>query len=296
MKVSTENCGDRLRNVHSGLVDVCAQSRPVIRNPNDLHVHPALRELGYLDILDELAEAERAGPTIANPVFISHRRMILAGFGRWQSARLHGERQIQCVEFTLADEDALQFILLDNKPRRAWNTFVRVRLALTLESHFRQKALANMRDGGCHKGLARLPTPEQVHVRSEIAKIAGVGTRNVGNVKLILKEAHPHLIHALSAGTLTINKARKLCKLPKSQQLDSFAKSLEDHEVDAVIRRTLTRKCLSNPLPDTTFLLAALQEQESHRPGSVSVRCTKSGGFAILVGKELVECISPTKS
>jgi len=70
-----------------------------------------------------------------------------------------------------------------------------------------------MRAGGKYKGSATLPDLERVDVRQQIATIAGVGARNVSNVKTILQVAHPRLIEALTDGTLTINGAMRLCKL-----------------------------------------------------------------------------------
>ena len=117
---------------------------------------------------------------------------------------------------------SLQFILAHHRPQRAWNAFVRTRLALTLEPYFQRRALDNMRNGGRHKGSAKLPNPQHIDVRRQIAEIAGVGARNVSNVKIILAAAHSRLLTALANGTLTINKALRLCKLPRADQSEAF--------------------------------------------------------------------------
>jgi hypothetical protein len=174
-----------------GLLVTHAQARPVVRSPGELHLHPALRELDCLDVAEEVNEAERARLHARTPILITHEGMILSGFGLWHSALLHGEREIQCIEYVLGQEEALQFILAQQKPQRGWTPFVRTRLALTLEPYFQRRAVENMRDGGRYKGSASLPDLQRIDVRSKIAEIAGVGSRNVGNVKIILAAAHP---------------------------------------------------------------------------------------------------------
>lgn len=268
------------------------QSKVVVCNPNNLRTHPALLEFGDPEAIDDQIGAERLKSYMAKPVFIDKSGTILAGFRRWRSALLSGERELQCMELALDEEQSLEFILAHHSPQRGWNPFTRICVALKLETRFRRRALANMRDGGRHRGLAELPTLQHVDVRREIAHIARVGPRNVGKVKLILEEAHQRLIVALRDGSLTINKACKLCKLPKSAQLQAFSKSLEDREVDAVIRQALGRKSLPNAIPNAALLLTALQEQESCHPGSVVISRTRSGNLALSVSREVLEGIN----
>lgn len=288
--------GEPLGDAHSGRLPPSSWHGdcggcPVVRDPHDLRIHPALLDTGYSDRIDDLNEAERERNCIPKPLLISTNGTILAGFGRWRSALLHQEHEIECVEFALSEEDSLQFVLVHHKPRRGWNAFVRVHLALKLEPYFQRRALANMRDGGRYKGSAKLPTLHYMDVRKEIAHIAGVGTRNVSNVKLILKDAHPRLVLALCEGSLTINKARNLCKLPKPAQLTAFNKGLEDREVDAVIRQALKQKSPHDAIPNAGLLLTALLEQESCCPGSVVINRTRSGNLALSVRREVLQRI-----
>ena len=55
-----------------------------------------------------------------------------------------------------------------------------------------------MRAGGKYKGLANLPEAHRVDVRQQVADMAGVCPRNVGNVEAILKIAHPTLIETVT--------------------------------------------------------------------------------------------------
>jgi hypothetical protein len=267
------------------------QGRPVVRSPEDLHVHPALRELGCMDVALELNEAERVRHYYATrPILINSEGTILSGLGCWRSALLQGESEIQCVEYILGKEDSLQFILVHHRPQRGWNAFIRTRLALTLEPRVQRGAIDNMRDGGRYKGTANLPNLQHVDVRRRIAEIAGVGARNVSNVKIILNAAHPRLLTALDNGALTINKAIALCKLPLADQLEAFTQLIEDRAINKVIRLTFNRKH-QEPSPDVASVLAAFQLCESRHPGSVVVSRGRSGRTTISVSNELLDKI-----
>lgn len=262
---------------------------PVVRAPKDLHVHPALLEMDGMDVAGELNEAERVRHQAITPILISSGGTVLSGIGQLRSALLHGEQEIQCIEYVLGQEESLQFILAYHRPRHAWNAFVRTRLALTLEPHFQGRALDNMRNGGKHKGSAKLPNPQHVDVRRLMAGIAGVGARNVSNVKIILAAAHTRLLAALANGTLTINKALGLCKLPRADQLEAFTQLIEERAIDKVIRSSLTRGRQQEPCLESTSILTAFQLCASRHPGSVVVRRSPSGRTTISVSNELLD-------
>jgi hypothetical protein len=169
------------------------------------------------------------------------RNTILAGFGRWRLAVAQGTHEVQCIEIPISEEESLRFILNRHKPRPGWNAFVRIRAALTEEPYLQQRALENMRAGGRQKGSANLPEAQHINVRQQIADDAGVGTRNVSNVKTILKTAHPRLIAALMNGTLSINRAMQFCKLPQAEQLECLVRRAEDCEISKVIRQSVAR-------------------------------------------------------
>ena len=106
----------------------------------------------------------------------------------------------------------------------------------------RQQALENMRARGKVQKIWQICRKlGTLTVRQEIASTAGVGARNVGNVMTILKNAHPRLITVLLNGTLSINGAMRLCKLPRAEQLEPFIRQSEDREINKVIRRSVSR-------------------------------------------------------
>lgn len=268
------------------------KGRTVVRDLVQLRVHPALEEIGYCGFLPELGEAARSGDQVSTeePIFVTHTGLILAGFGRWRLAVSRQIPQIECVEYSLTDEDALQFMLRLQKRHTGWNPFVRIRLALRLEGTLQQRALTNMQIGGKYKGLANLPEAQRVDVRQEIAKIAGVGAsgRNVSSVKKILQTAHPRLISALQDGTLTINRALHFCKLDMDHQVAEFVRLGEDRATMNVIRQSLGRLKKQSNLPDAAGALEALQRMEAVQPGSVIVRVGRLTRTVVLVGQDLL--------
>ncbi len=272
------------------------EGRPVKRSPEQLRLHPALEELGWLGLIDELNDAARLkNQSVPEPIFVTPNGTILAGFGSWQLALLECRQDIHCIEYPLSEDESLPFILTHHQPRRGWNAFVRIRVALTLTPHFQQRALDNMRAGGKYKGSADLPEAQHVDVRQEIAAAAGVGTRNVSNVKMILDRAHPRLKDALRDGRLTINRAVQFCKLPWAEQLEQFTLYVEERETNKVVRRSIARPKDTKTSLDVVAVLDALRQQETRQPGSVVVRVSRRQSSVILVGRDLLTATQSQK-
>ena len=188
----------------------------------------------------------------------------------------------------VSENESLQFILSRHRSRRGWNNFVRIRLALRLEPYLRQKALDNMRVGGKYKGSATLPDLERVDVRQQIAGLAGVGTRNVSNVKTILQIAHPRIIEALTDGTLTINRGMQFCKLSRAEQLEQFIHYSTERATNKVIRQSLSRPSDQKSSAYLVKVLDALRQQEAKQPGSISIRLSARNQSVLLIGRDLL--------
>jgi inactivated superfamily I helicase len=133
-----------------------------------------------------------------------------------------------------------------------------------------------------------LPEAQHMGVRRKIADAAGVGTRNISNVKTILKNAHPRLIAALLNGTLTINRAIQFCKLPRAEQLEQFIRYSEERATNKVIRQSIARPKEEKISPDVFTVLNALQQQEVRQPGSVAVRVGRNKRTVVLIGQDLL--------
>jgi hypothetical protein len=264
--------------------------RSVFRSPGSLRPHRALEELGWTGGLDEFNDATTwlTHTSAPEPILVTTNGTILSGFGQWRSAVLDGRPGIDCFECALNEEESLQFILAHHQRQTGWNDFIRIRLALTLEPHLQQRAVDNMRAGGRFKGSANLPEARYVDVREEIASVAGVCSRNVSDVKALLKIAHPRLIGALQEGALKINRAIQFCKLPRAEQLDQFIRYSEERATNKVIRRSIPRPKETQVSPDIGAVLDALRHQETLQPGSVAVRVGRHKRTVVLVGQDLL--------
>ena len=195
--------------------------RPVTCPRRALRLHPAFTELNLAEWLLN-SELQGKPDGVHEPILITKGGIILGGFAEWHGAVSAGQAEIACTEFALNDDEALQLILTLHRPRVAWNDFIRTELALEQEPYFQSKALANQIAGGKYKGLANLPKAEHVDVREKIADLAGVSPRTVGNVKTILKKAHPSVVKALHNGTITINAALEICKFDTTRQVEEL--------------------------------------------------------------------------
>jgi hypothetical protein len=265
------------------------EGRPVVRSPEQLLLHRALEEVGWTGVIDEFNDAARlTNPSVTEPILITTNGTILAGFGRWRLAVFERRHEIHCIEYPFGEDESLQFILTHHQTRCGWNAFVRIRLALTLELNLQQRALDNMRAGGKYKGSANLPEAQHIDVRQEIARVTGVGARNVSNVRTILQTAHPRLIEALRDGMLTINRAIQFCKLPRAEQLEQFIRYSEERATNKVIRRFIAQPKEEKISPDVFSVLDALQHQEARRPGSVAVRVGRHKRTVVLIGQDLL--------
>ena len=264
------------------------EGRIVVRLLQELRIHPALEEAGFCAFLPELQEVTRCQCPVLpeQPVLVTQSGVILAGFGRWRMAVSQRVLTMACREYTLTDEDALQFMLSLQKKRNYWNPFIRIRLALKLEGTLQQRALINMQLGGKHKASATLPKAAQIDVREHIAAIAGAGGRNVSKVKEILEKGHPRILAELANGSISINRAHQFCRLPSSKQLDALTEEYCD-AVSSDIDRDLLWQGKGNQSLEAIPVIKTLQLQEEHQPGSISIKFSRRKRSVLLVGMDL---------
>ncbi len=261
--------------------------RTVVRALEELRVHPAVEEIGFGAFLGDLNQAARSQDHLppTEPIFVTQTGLILAGFGRWRLAAYRKTPTIECVEYTLSDEDALRFMLALQRRRNGWNPFIRIRLALQLERALEQRALINMQLGGKHKGSATLPKAAQIDVREQMAAIAGVGSRNVSKVKEILERGHPRIIDELLNGSISINRGHLLCRIPLQKQVEVLTEECCDRAASEVEREVLSRHDLLGV--DAPAVLDTLQKQEVLQPGSVVIQLSRRKRSVVLLGEDI---------
>jgi hypothetical protein len=85
-----------------------------------------LDELDWVGMVDEFNEAVQiTHVSVTEPIMITMNGTILTGIGRWRSAVLDGKHEINCIEYPLSEDEALQFIISHHRPQRGWNAFIR---------------------------------------------------------------------------------------------------------------------------------------------------------------------------
>jgi hypothetical protein len=165
-------------------------------------------------------------------------------------------------------------------------------MALTCESHFRQKALENMRLGGKYKGSAKLPNPDHIDVREEVARLAAVSGRSVSNVRKILSEAHPRVLQALQSGILKINGALQLCREPRDEQLNEFVSMTVTREIRKHLRQLTADRLQGLLAPPVADVLEMLRRSNEDRPGSVQIRIVNFQQTIVLLGIVIPSAVS----
>ena len=269
-----------------GVANGGKEGRSVTRFSEQLRPHRALDAIGWTDIHEINEAARRKFQLVAEPILITMKGIILSGIDSWRLALSEGRQHIPCIEYDLDETECIEYILATHRTRSRWNSFVRIRLALTLEQYFQQRALDNMRAGGKCKGSTNLSKADRIEVRREIANGAGTGTGNVDKVKAILRSAHPNVIAALENGSLRIHRAWKWCKLSKFQQKEEFANYEEEQNRRKILREFGGQ---SQPSFDQRQALEALQLFDTRHPGQIAVRRSASKGSVVILGRDLVE-------
>jgi hypothetical protein len=202
-----------------------ADQRTFIHNRLTLKVlvarkgHPSLERYGIAPATAEHNRiAQQDDATFQEAVEITTTGTILDGYAQWKKALDAHCSQILCIEYSLTDEQAIEWLLRRHRRRNGWNKYCRTVVVLELENKFRQE-VANQRAGGQKKGpLSDLTKGEETHVRSKLAKLAHVCEAYIDYVKQLRKEAHPSILQALERGEISIHWAWTLLTFSKSEQ------------------------------------------------------------------------------
>jgi len=222
-------------------------------NPQDLRPHPSYVRHGLAVSADKLSPLRARGElAFLEYVLITHHRIIIDGYAHWELAKELKRPILQCIEYDLTETEALQWLLHRHRRSAGLNHYSRIMLALDLEPELTEKARANKQIGGQQKGWSNLTKAEQVHVRSEIAKAAGVSAGNVTKVKQLIATCADELKEALSNGEISIHWAWKLRDKGLEDQQDALGRLRFEGGLRMDIRQRAARRYKRHSLKPQT--------------------------------------------
>jgi len=136
--------------------------------------------------------------------------ILLDGHNRY---RICQEHKIGCDVAPMSFPDrasALIWLIQNQFNRRNLEPYQRAELALKLEPLIAAKAKERQR---CGQGgvllSATLPEAKPIDTRAEVAKVAGIGERNIAKAKVIQEKAPEEVKERLRTGQTTINREYK---------------------------------------------------------------------------------------
>ena len=272
--------------------DELIQHRQLTGSPGKLRLDPAFDSVGLKGFVDDLSRAaQQRDASLPGLIVATPGGIIIAGMEHWWCAQCEGRAEISWIEYSIAEDDALEFILNHYQSTPGVNDFVRIRAALTREPGFQQKAQENMRAGGKYKGSTNLSTADHVEFRGRVADLAKTGLGNVDKVKAILRGSLPSVIAALENGTLSIHRAWLWSKLPKSQQKDEFAR-FEEKQTERIISRE-PRFEGSSPFTSSDEVIGTFRGREVGQLRSVASRISSGGRTRCQPWQSLFESQDP---
>ena len=248
-----------------------------------------------MDALKLSALADRGDRAFCEPISITRDGMVIDGYARWELAKRKDRRMLDCYEYDLSSEEALEELIRTHCASRGLTDFVRIELALDLEPHFQAKALLNQQAGGQGKGLSKLTKVQRVDTRREVARLAGVSSGNVRKVKNILAHGCSSLLQAARTQEVSINLADKWSLEPHAQQ--------EERLRLIRIERYIKRKARNLVAEHVALLLPPRRDRQVIKlldlyrllddASSIEVEIVDAPGRTIFVTKELIQSPAP---
>jgi hypothetical protein len=162
---------------------------------------------------------------------------IIDGHNRYAICKAHG-LPFKVITMEFADRShAKEWIIRNQFGRRNLPPYVRVSLALELESTIAARAKENLHTstGGANpQPLTNSSNPAPVNTRAEIAKIAGVAEDTVAKVKTIKAKASEETKDKLAKGEISINKAYQETKEPPCLVVNDLKKQKQETMEDKI--------------------------------------------------------------
>ena len=274
---------------------------------SELRPHPSYARHNLSVQLFKLAALEEQGEgAFSHPILITQDRCIIDGYARWELAKRKGRQTLICIERDLTSEEALEELIQIHRRSQGLADFIRIELALDLESYFKHKALLNLREGGRIKGLSKLTIAEKVNSRTEIARVAQVSVGNVHKVRHILNHACSALKEAARTGEISINLAEKWSHESDANQQENLRLSRIErgirkkarHLVAAESARIATsesdeRVIRLSDLVSLANRLTTIAPERSKEFDSIEVKLVDGPGRVIFVTEDLIRTLTP---
>jgi hypothetical protein len=274
---------------------------------SELGPHPSYARHNLSVPTFKLAALEEQGEfAFSRPLLITQDKFIIDGYARWELAKRKGRSRVPCAECDLTSEEALEEMIREHRRSQGLNDFIRIELALDLESHFKDKAVLNQQTGGRLKGLSKLTGAEKVNSRTEVARVAEVSLGNVHKVKYILEHACSPLKEAARTREISINLADKWSHEPEAERreylrllrIERGLRRKARHLVAAELARTAPSKPDEHVIRLSDFVtlasqLATIAPERSKEFESIEVKLLDGPDCAIYVTEGLIRALTP---
>jgi hypothetical protein len=279
--------------------------RLVTWSVSELRPHPSYARHNISAQPFKLAALEEQGELgFSQPLVITRNKFIIDGYARWELAKRKGRLTLNCIEYDLTSEEALEEMIRKHRRSQGLTDFIRIELALDLESYFKEKAVLNRRAGGRLKGLSKLTEAEKVDSRTEVARIAQVSVGNVHKVKYVLIHACSPLKEAARTYEISINLADKWSHEPESKQQEYLRVMRIERGIRKKARHLVAAHSEQVPpsrrevisLSDLVTLvnrLTMIAPERSEEFDSIEVKLVDGPGRAIFMTGELIRALKP---
>jgi ParB-like chromosome segregation protein Spo0J len=157
---------------------------------------------------------------------------IIDGHNRYAICKAHG-LPFKVITMEFADRShAKEWIIRNQFGRRNLPPYVRVTLALELESTIAARAKENQ--GARNDISTTLSKSDPVNTRAEIAKVANVSEGTIAKVKTIKAKASEETKDKLAKGEISINKAYQETKEPPCLVVNDLKKQKQETMEDKI--------------------------------------------------------------
>jgi hypothetical protein len=263
-------------------------------DPQELRPHPSYDRHGLSVSACKLASLRARGEqAFLEHIPITRDRIIIDGYTHWELAKELKRPILHCIEYDLSETEALEWLLQKHRRSNGLNDYSRIMLALDLEPELTEKARINKQIGGQQKGWSNLTKADQRHVRSEIAKAAGVSAGNVTKVKQLNETCVPEIVAALRDKEISIHWAWKLRNETPEDQSDALGRFRFEKGLLKDVRRLAARRqktCSAAP-QNANDLVTSLAQLTVEKLETFRVGVFKGTQPEIFITQELAQIL-----